>query len=39
MLKRFVKRLRGRKQVYSNYNGQRMSDSLEREILKSYFRF
>ena len=45
MLLRFVRRLFSRKQlfsrkhVYSNYEGQRLSDSIEREILKSYFGF
>ena len=38
MLLRFVRRLFSRKQVYSNYQGQRLSDSIEREILKNYFR-
>ena len=39
MLLRFVRRLFSRKHVYSNYEGQRLSDSIEREILKSYFGF
>ena len=41
MLLRFVRRLFSRKHVYSNYEGQRLSDLereiLEREILMKYF--